>query len=203
MKLHLGCGTEKLKGYLNCDISLEVNPDKVVDLEKKLPFKSNTIDEIIINHTLEHIINFIELMEEFNRICKKGALIKIRVPYFAYPGAFQDPTHKRFFTLKTFNYFEINNKLNFYSKVRFIIKEKKLCFFVTRPSKVIDKIINKIAPFYERFLSRIFPAEELQIELEATKKDLIKNFPEIKDKVEVVYPAIPEIKNLKKSKNEK
>jgi len=62
-------------------------------------------------------------------------------------------------------------------------------FFVTRPSKVIDKIINKIAPFYERFLSRIFPAEELQIELEATKKDLIKNFPEIKDKVEVVYKS--------------
>jgi len=48
------------------------------------------------------------------------------------------------------------------------------------------------------FLSRIFPAEELQIELEANKKDLIKNFPEIKDKVEVVYPAIPENKKFKK-----
>jgi len=91
MKLHLGCGTEKLKGYLNCDISLEVNPDKVVDLEKKLPFKSNTIDEIIINHTLEHIINFIELMEEFNRICKKGALIKIKSSLFCLSWSISRP----------------------------------------------------------------------------------------------------------------
>jgi len=35
------------------------------------------------------------------------------------------------------------------------------------------------------------------------KRDILEIFPEIKDKVEVVYPAIPEIKNLKKSKNEK
>ncbi len=169
MKLHLGCGNNHKKGYINCDISKEVNPDQIVDLEKRLPFKNNFVEEIIINHTLEHINNFIQLMEEFYRICKSGAKIKIRVPYFAYPGAFQDPTHVRFFTLKTFNYFKKENNLNYYSKARFGIKEKKLRFFVTRPSKIIDKLINGISPFYERFLSRIFPAEELELILEIKK----------------------------------
>lgn len=169
MKLHLGCGHEKLKGYVNCDLSKEVNPDQIVDLEKRLPFKNNFVEEIIINHALEHVNNFIQLMEEFYRICKSGAKIKIRVPYFAYPGAFQDPTHVRFFTLKTFDYFSSESQFKYYSKATFKIEEKKLRFFVTRPSKFIDIMINKIAPFYERFLSRIIPAEELNVVLKVEK----------------------------------
>ena len=35
-------------------------------------------------------------------------------------------------------------------------------------------------------------------DIEFKKRDLIKNFPEIKDKVEVIYPAIPENKEIKK-----
>jgi len=169
MKLHLGCGNEHLKGYVNCDISPEVNPDKIVNLEKKLPFKNNSVDEIIANHILEHIENFISLIKEFYRICKKNAIIKIRVPYFAYPGAFQDPTHVRFFTLKTFDYFSTGHPFNYYSNVKFKIEKRKLRFFVTRPSKFIDFLINFIAPFYERFLSRIIPAEELNVTLRAEK----------------------------------
>jgi glycosyltransferase involved in cell wall biosynthesis len=38
---------------------------------------------------------------------------------------------------------------------------------------------------------------------ESIKGEIIKNYPEIKNKVEVVYPAILEIKNLKKPKNKK
>ncbi len=38
---------------------------------------------------------------------------------------------------------------------------------------------------------------------ENTKKDILKYFPEIEKKIEVVYPAIPEVKNLKKPKNKK
>ncbi len=64
MKLHLGCGLVKKKGYINCDISGKVNPDKVIDLEKKLPFKDNSVDEILANHVFEHIVNFVPLMHE-------------------------------------------------------------------------------------------------------------------------------------------
>lgn len=170
MKLHLGCGNNHKKGYINCDISKEVNPDKIVDLEGKLPFKDNSVEEIIVEHVLEHIQNFIGLMEELYRISKKNAKIKIRVPYFAYPGAFQDPTHVRFFTLKTFDYFSEKSEFKFYSKSIFKIDEKRLKFFVTRPSTIIDNIINSIAPFYERFLSRLLPAEELSVVLRVIKK---------------------------------
>lgn len=35
----------------------------------------------------------------------------------------------------------------------------------------------------------------------SVKEDILQFYPEIKDKLEVVYPAIPEVKNLKKPKN--
>ncbi len=169
LKLHLGCGKDHRKGYLNCDMSRAVNPDKIVDLEKKLPFGDNSVEEIIINHTLEHIRSLIPLMEEIYRVCSNGAKVKIRVPYFAYPGAFQDPTHVRFFTLKTFNYFDPKDQFSYYSSAKFITREKRLRFFATRPSKLIDFFTNMFPRFYERFLSRLLPAEELIVTLEVVK----------------------------------
>ena len=38
---------------------------------------------------------------------------------------------------------------------------------------------------------------------EATRDDIIKMFPEIKDKIELVYPAVSEIKNIREKKKEK
>jgi predicted SAM-dependent methyltransferase len=60
MKLHLGCGRDYKPGWINCDISSDVKPDKVVDLEKKLPFKNNSVDMILANHVLEHVHNFVQ-----------------------------------------------------------------------------------------------------------------------------------------------
>ena len=114
MKLNLGCGLDKKKGYVNCDVSSDVNPDKVVDLEKKLPFKSNSVDEIIASHVLEHIVNFVPLMHEFHRVCKKGVKIKIAVPFYASCEQATDPTHVRVFTPFTFNYFNVESILFFY-----------------------------------------------------------------------------------------
>ncbi len=107
MKLNLGCATDKRKGYVNLDISPLVKPDIVWDLEKTpLPFKENSVSEVLAYHVLEHIHNFIPLMHDLHRICKKNAIIKIKTPFYSGWGQYNDPTHKRFFTPFTFDYFQ-------------------------------------------------------------------------------------------------
>lgn len=145
--------------------------DVVHDLEKPLPFKKNYFSEVYASHILEHIKNFIQLMEEIHRVCKPGAIIKIKVPYFASASAFQDPTHVRFFTLKTFNYFLPKNENNFITKARFKILRKKIKW--TRKNWIINKplewLVNSLQRGYERFFCFIIPFQELELELEVIK----------------------------------
>jgi len=171
MKLHLGCGNDYLEGYINCDISKEVNPDKIVNLEKiPLPFKENCIEEIIANHVLEHITNFIPLIHEFHRICKDKSLIKIKVPFYSSWGQFNDPTHVRFFTPFTFSYF---NKGNYSHEVgskrdMFEIKKIKINFGIGHSSKLnwlFNPLLNLNHRVYCRFFAWIFPAAEIEFEL--------------------------------------
>lgn len=108
--LDLGCGRRALnrEGYFT--VGIDKYPDKgvsiIVDLEAgKLPFRDNSIDHVYSCHALEHISNLIPLMNEVWRVLKPQCLLEVRVPYYKSIGAFSDPTHKRFFTEKTFNYF--------------------------------------------------------------------------------------------------
>jgi len=82
MKLNLGCGEKLLDGYVNCDF-YQKNVDKKIDLNKlPLPFKSNSIDEIILRHVLEHTEHQYELILECHRILKpKGKLIVALPPH--------------------------------------------------------------------------------------------------------------------------
>ena len=57
-KLHLGCGAEYKKGWVNVDIDKNVKTDKIVDLEKfPYPFKNNEFDVVYIKHVLENLDN--------------------------------------------------------------------------------------------------------------------------------------------------
>jgi predicted SAM-dependent methyltransferase len=171
MKLHLGCGKKRIKGYVNCDISKEVNPDKVLDLEKNpLPFKDNSIDEILAEHVLEHINNFIPLMHDLRRICKNGTIIKIKVPFYSSWGQYNDPTHVRFFTPFTFNYFKVNkysHEVNC-NEDMFIIKKVKINYSVGTArslNKIFNPLINLNHKIYCRFFAWIFPSSEIEYEL--------------------------------------
>jgi ubiquinone/menaquinone biosynthesis C-methylase UbiE len=71
----------------------------------------NSVDWVYTTHTLEHIRNFVSLMDEIHRVCKNRAGIYIKVPPAIYEdkpfeGAFRDPTHVRLFTERTFDYFD-------------------------------------------------------------------------------------------------
>ncbi len=178
MKLHLGCGQNKLKGYLNCDISKNVGPDKIVDLEKKLPFKSNSVDFILAEHVFEHVKNFIEMMHELRRVCKNGSLIKIRVPFYSSCEQFSDPTYVRFFTPFSFDYFNPKTQIGVFShevncsEKMFEVKMVKINFSLGR-SKILNLFLNPLINFnhrfYCKFLSGIIPSSEIEFELKVVK----------------------------------
>ena len=174
MKLHLGCGNDYLKGYVNCDISREVNADKIIDLEKKLPFSNNSVSEVIANHVFEHVHNFIPLMHELHRICKKNAVINVKTPFYAAWGQFNDPTHVRFFTPFTFNYFKKGNYSHEVSASKDMIEVEsvKINFGIGTSSKLnwfMNPLINFHHAFYCRFFAFIFPASEMRYTLRILK----------------------------------
>jgi len=100
MKLNLGCGHNKLAGYINIDKYEELQPDQIWDLEKTpYPFETNSVSEILLSHVLEHLgqspDTFINIIKEFYRICKHNAVIDITVPHWRHDNFFSDPTHVR------------------------------------------------------------------------------------------------------------
>ena len=168
MRLHLGCGRNKKVGYVNCDISPEVKPDKIVDLEKRLPFESDSVDEIVIEHCLEHISGLYSLLEEMYRVCKKNAIIKIKVPYFSSESAFSTMTHIRFFTCTSFDFLDSTNPFHYDSpKVDMRTVKKKLHW--RRPFRLFEYIFNLNPRLYQELFCWILPAKELELELKVVK----------------------------------
>lgn len=106
MKLNLGGGIDTKEGYKNLDILDLPEVDIVCDITKGIPIDDNSVSEVLAYHFFEHIADTDALMNELYRVCKPGATIKIKVPYFKSIGAFKDPTHVSFFTERTFEYYD-------------------------------------------------------------------------------------------------
>ena len=81
MKLNLGCGREIKEGYINADMSRHDGVDVVWDLNVlPLPFKDNSVDEILCSHILEHLINPYPLVLDIYRVLKPGGLFHCKLP---------------------------------------------------------------------------------------------------------------------------
>ena len=77
-KIHFGGGKEKLKGFLNTDILGKIP----INMAKKLPFLSDSVDIIFSCHVIEHLYykQFRAFMKESLRILKEGGLHIIMTP---------------------------------------------------------------------------------------------------------------------------
>ena len=117
MKLNLGCGQNRLEGYINTDREPVVEPDLVMDLEEfPWPFEDDSVDAVVANHVLEHVGAapevFIGIMQELYRVCRGGATIHIAVPHPRHDFFFDDPTHVRAITPMTLALFSRKNCLD-------------------------------------------------------------------------------------------
>ncbi len=108
-RLNVGCGRNTLPGWINLDRAKLPGVDVVADLEKcastPLPLESNSIDEFLLSHVIEHIHASLDLMQELYRVAKPNAKATIHVPFGGSDDAWEDPTHVRAYFINSFGYF--------------------------------------------------------------------------------------------------
>jgi SAM-dependent methyltransferase len=166
MKLNLGSGGKPMKGYVNVDRNPSASAvDVVHDLDDyPWPFKTESIDEIIASHCLEHLIDRNRAMKEIHRILKKGGIAKISVPHFTWQYAYQDPTHRHFFGYNTFFYYARDCG---YFDFKFGSCKVKLTFGkrLSIWNILLEPLFNRFPNVYEQSPLRIFPALTVDAEL--------------------------------------
>ncbi len=173
--LDLGCGNRKRPGAIGLDANPAVKPDVLHSLESlPYPFETSYADEIYMDNSLEHLDNPIQVMEELHRVGKPGSTVKIIVPYFRSHWAFNDPTHKRFYSVEAFAHFDpahVYNKLYPYSKCHYTVERIVFNETIKRGLvySLVKAVANKWPVRYEQHLSHFFPLDELSFYLKVLK----------------------------------
>lgn len=181
-KLNIGCGVDIKKGWINLDSTRIPGVDIVHDIEKlPLPFGDGECDEILCQDVLEHV-EYIPVLKDLHRILKKSGYLRIRTPHFTSKNNFVDPTHRRMFSVDTWDFFiatraaskHIEKERAYYFD--FAFERKSYChvtfekssriFFYNRFAEWLFNLSPRMQSFYEStFLSRLFPAENVIVEL--------------------------------------
>jgi len=84
IKIDLGCGVDKLEGYIGLDIKPGPMVDIVHDLTKTpWPFPDNYADVIRSSHVIEHLPNLSQFLSEVTRIGKNGSKLILIFPHYS------------------------------------------------------------------------------------------------------------------------
>ena len=168
--LNLGCGNKHMADAVNLDVTSDTNPDVVHDLNvRPWPFPDNQFREVHALDVIEHLDDILATMEEINRICQPGAIVRITVPHFSSANAFTDPTHRHYFGWFSCHYFTGEHQFNFYTRARFRRRRSVMNFRPSLVNKVIFRLANRYPEAYEKRWTWIFPAWFMYYELEVLK----------------------------------
>jgi predicted SAM-dependent methyltransferase len=79
-RLHIGCGTVRLNGWINADI--DPRADLILDIGMPLPFRSGRFDRIYSEHVLEHLKPDVaaRFLREARRILAPSGVLRIAMP---------------------------------------------------------------------------------------------------------------------------
>lgn len=111
LKLNLGCGFNRLPGFINIDASEHCEPDMLMDIEKPWDkIEDGSVEHIVAKDILEHVgktpQDFINVLKEMYRVSCHGAVWEVQFPHHRCDIAFDDPTHVRLLTETTFRLFD-------------------------------------------------------------------------------------------------
>jgi SAM-dependent methyltransferase len=173
-RLNLGCGRDIRKGWVNLDCAKLPGVDVVHDLNcLPLPFATGEFTHICAKDVLEHL-DYIPLLRELHRVLQVGGSLEVQVPHFTSVSNYIDPTHKRQFSIRTFEFFVAGSSFgrDYYFDFQFArVMQQRLTFLggLLFWNKLVGPLVNshpKLQQYYElTFLSRLFPAENVVIRL--------------------------------------
>ncbi len=172
VRVELGCGARKMPGTIGLDVVALLGVDVIADMERGLPFRDNSIDELHAYHVLEHIDDLLGLVVEIWRVLRGGGRLHLKVPHAASPvNAWKDPTHRHALSIATFAYFDDTYYdgavFSYYSPARFRIEHARLRFSAKgTPAPVPAPVQGRRMPLPEphairvarRFFNPIFDA---------------------------------------------
>lgn len=105
MRLNLGSGGRPADGWVNVDIVEHPSVDVVHDLDViPWPWEDGSAEQIVAQDVFEHVANPVGFMTESHRVLAVGGLLVIKSPWWRHQDAFTDPTHRRFCTEHTWDY---------------------------------------------------------------------------------------------------
>jgi len=121
--LYVRCGTAKIKGAIGID-RIKLDGVYIVHDLNKFPWslKEESFDDIYMNDIIEHLDDTIKVMEECYRLLKPQGRIHIRTAYWNHKYAFSDPTHVRFFSEISFEFFT-GKRRNYYTNAKFKLEK--------------------------------------------------------------------------------
>jgi SAM-dependent methyltransferase len=167
MKLNLGAGKFKKRGYVNVDNDKNAKPDVLWNLNKfPYPFSKNYFDLIEGDHVLEHLEEPFNVMIELHRILKPKGILIIKVPHAS--RGFTHPEHKRgfdvSFPLYFSKYFEggytgvkfnlVSMEMNWFAQP--YLKKITLSPFQYYSGKLMGSIFSSLANLSPYLCSRIW-----------------------------------------------
>jgi SAM-dependent methyltransferase len=100
--LDLGCGDQRqYPESVGVDRRRTPSAAVVADLAAPLPFADASADRVFLVHVLEHLADFLPLVDECHRVLRPGGVLHLLSPWWKHVNAVADPTHVRFLDTQT------------------------------------------------------------------------------------------------------
>jgi SAM-dependent methyltransferase len=98
----IGCGaTKQYPESIGVDRRATGAVNVRADLSRSLPLRDGTVDAVFAVHLIEHLVDFLPLIDECHRVLHPTGTLHLMSPWWGHVNAVADPTHVRLIDVQT------------------------------------------------------------------------------------------------------